>query len=325
MNTESSLYRYLSQQEMALIVKKHFHTDHYSYYPITGGLFNTTYYLETGEGRYVLRVGPVNRELLLAFELNLMEAEVFAYELCREIGVPVSEVVAWDDSKTLIDRDYMLVTYIDDSSPLLEQKLPQEEKDRLYLEVGRYAAQIHSITSDFFGRVKGKQFTCWSHFFEYELSDWREKVLKHKVYTEAEVEQIISVYEKYQELLDEVKAAHLLHTDLWEGNILIRKEKDQYQVAAIIDMDRAVFGDIDFEIASGWMINESFLKGYGKLPEETKNSSIRKLLYRIFYHILDSYFLKVEYNKTQDSLNTKKTVFELLQELKELEKREENI
>lgn len=67
MNTESSLYRYLSQQEIALIVKRHFHTDHYSYYPITGGLFNTTYYLETGEGRYVLRVGPVNRELLLAF------------------------------------------------------------------------------------------------------------------------------------------------------------------------------------------------------------------------------------------------------------------
>ena len=42
---------------------------------LSGGLFNTTYRLETVTKTAILRLGPVNRHLLLPYERNLMAAE----------------------------------------------------------------------------------------------------------------------------------------------------------------------------------------------------------------------------------------------------------
>lgn len=319
MNTRSRIYKELSDQEIELIIKRHFNAQSFHSRLISGGLFNTTYLLDVENDKYILRAGPVNRELLLAFELNLMEPEAYAYELCRQAGVPVSEVTAWDNSKTLIDRDYMLVKYIEDTSPLIEVKLSAEESDRIHFEVGKYARKINGITSESFGRVKGKRFSSWSGFFEYELADWKEKVLEHEVFSEQETDRILSAFRRNRHLFDQIKEPCLIHTDLWAGNILLKKVNERYRVAAIIDIDRALFGDIEFELASGWMINKSFLSGYGKIPEETKESRIRKKLYQIFYQLLDTYILKAEYNNPEDSLSNKKSVQMLLQKFEEEE------
>lgn len=42
----------------------------------------------------------------------------------------------------------------------------------------------------------------------------------------------------------------------------------------MIDGDRALFGDIDFEFASGWMMTDAFFDGYGARPAETPDCLI---------------------------------------------------
>ena len=62
-------------------------------------------------------------------------------------------------------------------------------------------------------------------------------------------------------VLDAITVPHLIHGDLWYGNILVDRERN---LAAMIDGDRALFGDPEFELATGWMISDSFLEGYGR-------------------------------------------------------------
>lgn len=146
---------------------------------LDGGLFNTTYIVEysSSHKKAVLRLGPVNRHLLMGFEENLMNAEVYTYSICQTIGIPCSKVLACDTSKKIIDRDFMIVEYIP-SVVMSKAELIEETQ-----------------------------------------------TLRHQFY-------------KSRELLDEIRTPHLLHTDLWEGNVLL--DRDTLEIAAIIDSDRAM-------------------------------------------------------------------------------------
>ena len=69
---------------------------------------------------------------------------------------------------------------------------------------------------------------------------------------------------------------------------------------AIIDGDRAVFGDPEFEFASSWTQNPSLLKGYGvQQKKTTQNQKIRKELYELFYMLMECYVGFAEYNNKE--------------------------
>ncbi|MBQ8639039.1 MAG: hypothetical protein IJ468_07715 [Lachnospiraceae bacterium] len=79
----SFLYRELSSPELESLVSKALKTEILSSHLLTGGLFNTTYFVDTVKyGKTVLRIGPVNRHLLMPFEHRLMEAEEADREVC---------------------------------------------------------------------------------------------------------------------------------------------------------------------------------------------------------------------------------------------------
>lgn len=83
MNVKSSLYRENDETEIREIFTYAFPgTEILGIRPLKGGLFNTTYGVDYGEdGRQaVLRLGPVNRHLLMGFEQNLMSAESWTYK-----------------------------------------------------------------------------------------------------------------------------------------------------------------------------------------------------------------------------------------------------
>lgn len=132
----SSLYLELTEKELSDIITSALHTEALSARLLTGGMFNTTYLVETGEyGNVVLRAGPVNRHLLMPFEHHLMEAEEQVYALCAEYGVPASEILAADTSKTISDRDFMIVRYIP-SHPISKVTLEPQDKSRICFDIG---------------------------------------------------------------------------------------------------------------------------------------------------------------------------------------------
>jgi len=316
MNPTSNLYRELTAPELDAVVAAHLGAADYHAAPLKGGMFNTTYLIAPAAGeKAVLRVGPVNRHLLLPFEENLMDAERHVYERCAPLGIPVPRVLACDSTKQLFDRDYMLTAYIE-STALADMDAGEKLKRAVHRETGRYARQMHGLTGGQFGRVsdvlRGKGHARWSDCLQAEIAGFIERAASTKIYTAKQLRRMEQIYARHAGLLDEITAPHLVHADLWGGNILVNK---QNTLAAIIDADRAIYGDIEFEFASGWMIDDAFCEGYGGNPAQDEAHVTRRKLYKLLYKLLDSYILLAQYNNWGKSSASKKPALRLMRGL----------
>ena len=304
----SALYRELTESEIAKITASALHTGVVSYRLLSGGLFNTTYLLETEDcGKVVLRAGPVNRHLLMPFEHHLMEAEAQVYALLGARGIPASELLAMDDSKRVIDRDFMLVRYIPGTA-MSQLELTDEDRSRISRDVGEATARMHGITAPRFGRVadvkNGGGYEKWSECLLSELSGWEKVGIASGVFTKAELSEIHKIFNAAVPYLDEIKEPRLVHTDLWLGNILVRTDTERPEFGAIIDADRAIWGDPMYEFSSiRWAYNEaSFWEGYGAILPQTTADKVRRALYTLFNRMLNAYVYLAEYNNPEQCL-----------------------
>lgn len=316
MNNKSELYKELGREDLVKIIEFNFNETNFDYSLLKGGLFNTTYLITLTSGqKLVLRVGPINRHLLIPFENNLMQAEKYFYNLCKQENLPVSNVIVCDTRKKVIDRDYMIVDYID-SIVMSEANLSKEEKDILYEQVGNYAYKIQNIKGEKFGRladlVVGKGFSKWSDYIKNDIEQITNLHLKYNIFTAEEIEIIMNTIIKYIDILDEIKTPSLTHCDLWEGNILLSRKNNKYKIAAIIDGDRAIFADAEYEFGCPYMTNEFFIKGYGKEIGKDINSIIRRKIYWIAYNLVDCYVWIVEYKNKESGEETKRKILEVL-------------
>lgn len=322
MNRDSNLFKELTDIELNKILINYFGFDiKFEANLISGGLFNTTYFikiLNTNE-KFILRVGPVNQNLLLPFELNLMKGEEYVYSLCESYNIPSSNILKCDVSKNIISRDYMIIKYID-SKPFCELQFNKKTESSLFSETGKYINKLHQIKAKKFGRVydvfNEKGFNFWSDFIFDEFQKLRIRLNEYNIFTEEDLNKIEHAINKNSTILNEITEPHLAHCDLWTGNILIESYDSEHpKVAAIIDIDRALFGDIDFDFANPWIINEAFLKGYGTKLSSSPNDITRKNIYRLMYHLLDSYVWRVQYNNPTASEIEKNKALVLINDL----------
>lgn len=320
----SSLYKELAEQELAAVIDTALHTKICASRLLTGGLFNTTYLVDTQNcGKVVLRAGPVNRHLLMPFEHRLMEAENLVYEACRKKKIPVSEVLAMDLSKTVIDRDYMIVRYIP-SRPLNEVELPETDRTRIYEDIGKATAQMHTISAPRFGRIvdvnEGKGFEKWSDCMLDELGAWESIASECGLFNAGEREDVRALFTEAVPYLDEIHTPGLVHTDLWLGNVLMSTDTPRPEFAAIIDADRALWGDVDFEFSSiHWMLEEeAFWKGYGRKLSMDENSRIRRGIYHLLSRLWNGYVFLKEYNQPEQAEEERQLALAQMEELKEL-------
>lgn len=278
---------------------------------LEGGLFNTTYLVALKEARrrLVLRAGPVNTHLLLPFERRLMHTEQDVCRLFEQHGIPASHVLACDTSRRVLDRDYMIVDYIQ-SVPLSDPSIPEEKKEALYLEAGRYKARMHRIDGQSFGRAAdvtgGRGNSSWLAFLMKEIQELEQASLAHGVMTHDETDLLRAVFTQRSALFEGVRSPKLVHADLWDGNILVRKEGEEYRIAAMIDADRALFGDPDFDLSCPWMTNPAFFEGLGvgRLPTDGPRGEK-----------MDAYVWAVGYNNLDNYNHSKQKVFKISRRL----------
>ncbi len=318
----SRIARPLTGEEVRLVAERHFPGQKIARFTaLKGGLFNNTVRIDfENAGSVVLRAGPIRPDLLLPFELHLMAAEAEVDRLCAAAGVPCSEVLALDTDKTLLGRDYMVVRCID-SLPLCDPAVPAEAKPALYRQTGQLTARFHRITGPAFGRVydvtHGNGCAAWADALLREFGELRECLLSAHVMEAAALDEIGAAFAENRALFAVEKPA-LIHTDLWEGNILVRQNAESWEVAAIIDGDRAYFGDPDYDFATPWMINPDFLAGYGETPADTPARRKKLLFYRLLCCLTEAYIWPVEYQNEQAGLEKQQEVASCLREIQSM-------
>lgn len=137
-----------------------------------------TYLLETAGRKVVLRLGPVNRHLLLPYEYHLMAAEAGVQELLHKYHIPTSHMIVCDTEKKILDRDIMIVEYIASRSTVTAD-LNQKQKTRIFCETGKWAREIHKISAAELQRNDGKVFGRYALVLAGQgCTSWKEALLR---------------------------------------------------------------------------------------------------------------------------------------------------
>lgn len=298
----SKIYKEISKQEIEKIIIDLYGSKSklLSAEILKGGLFNTTYLLHTDQDKegLVLRVGPVNKHLLYNFEKDMMAAEPLFHKMLQDNGIPTSKVLKFSPENAVIDRDYIVIEYLQ-TIPMNHESLNNVDISYVNEEVGRLTDRIHQIKSDKFGWLRQDNwglYNKWSDFICAFGAESADKAEEYDLFSKAEIEQFSSIIEANKTVLDQITVPNYVHFDLWQGNVLLSKDKDVYKVAAIIDLDRTIFGDKYWDLSTPWIVNDAFLKGYKNQPEKTAEYKVREHIYKLLFGFLSSYVCLIQYD-----------------------------
>lgn len=296
----------LSRETIEMIVRENFGKDivveHIT--ELTEGLFNAIYGLSfTGQGvlgykELVLKTGVQSSKYVLSYERDIMRAEVLVYSLLEDTIVPIPKIITQDFSKSLVDFDYCFMEKLQGSNWMkLDEQITWENKEKLIAELARYTAAIHNVKGNFFGYIKDNkkfQFPDWSSAFKgmmnLMIQDGREQGLN------LPYDAIMSAFEPLWEILNEIKVPSLVNFDRWSKNIMLAEKDGEYYIDAIIDHERAFFGDPYAEFISSATIcgdvlkSQTFMENYslisGKPFTFTRNDRVRLYIYNIYLTLL---------------------------------------
>jgi aminoglycoside phosphotransferase (APT) family kinase protein len=301
MKYNSRISNPLSFNEIERVVKCVFskHTTVHSIEELTGGLFNTTYLIGTIRPKkcIVLRVAPWRQELLFGFERQMMSAEAYVYDLLKLNGIPAPTVVRYDDTHMILPRDYIITEYIE-SIPLSSPSFPVENRSKILYDLGVYMQKMHSIESNLFERPNstypGSGFCSWKDFILEFAQEIFERVREYDVFEVQESHDFIKWFQSNSCLFDMPDTPRLLHNDLWESNILVREARGDWEIAAIIDADRAIYGDREYELATSSLVTSDFIRGYGRSLNMTREAKLRQKAYALLLGFFNSYVFRVQ-------------------------------
>ncbi len=249
---------------------------------------------------FIIKVYPAN------FHWKL-EKEVYLYNLLnKRIKIPLPRVILHSASKKVIKRNFLILSKIE--GDILKEKakeLSKKEVYKLYHQMGSILRKIHSIQFKKYGYMGTRILKPHKDNYEYMTSQFDKKLsefLQFRGKKEAH-DKIRAYVWKNRALFLQCKKASLCHNDYHEGNIMVNKVKDHFNINGVFDVENMLSGDPILDIAKTIYYSvkkdknklRGFLKGYGSLPKGWKE---RLKIYTL-YHALElwDWFAKIHQKK----------------------------
>jgi len=221
----------------------------------------------------------------------MMAAEPLFHQMLLEKGIPTSEVIHYDNTYQVVDREYIIFKHIR-SIPMNDIKVPKAAKASLYKRLGEIIALLHKIKNEQFGwkRPNGelKMYDSWGAFLQRFAREIADRASDYGLFSDDELNRFLEIFTR-KALFDQITQACMVHADLWEGNILVNENYGNWEVVALIDIDKAIFGDKDLEFASPTMLNDDFLSSYGPRIAKSSVSIFRRNAYRLLESFMYAY------------------------------------
>lgn len=270
------------------------------------GLFNATYFVRGCSRPVVIRIAPADDTEFVFYEKGMMAQEPGIHRLVRmHTEAPVAEILVYDNSRTLVDRDYLLMEQLP-GVPMTHFDATEQQRSSILEQTGRYLRQIHDITADKYGYL-GEHHCMepqddWASAFRIMWRKMTDDVANAGYYDSSEVEYVNGLLDKHFAHFDRHVTPRLLHMDIWSQNILV---DDEANVTGIIDFDRALWGDKELEFAVldyCGMSEAAFWDGYGIGRDMSESARIRQtfyLLYEIQKYIPIQHFRNTETRSAQ--------------------------
>ena len=245
-------------------------TDHHA---LAGGTFNAVTRVTLAAGnRLVVKIPPNPETPLLSYERGILGTEALFYQLAGRLpGVTVPEVLAVDAAGPGGVGGYLVMTECPGGPwPNLDPLPAGQERDELRAELGREVACLHTITGTGFGypsAALGPLRDSWREAFGGMVDAVLADAARFAVTLPRPAAEIKELFGVHAGLLDEVTTPVLAHFDLWDGNILVESSSAGHRIGALIDAERAFWGDPLAEFVSLALYGDierdtAFLDGY---------------------------------------------------------------
>jgi aminoglycoside phosphotransferase (APT) family kinase protein len=265
---------------------------------LTGGTFNAVHLVHLVDGSgLVVKIPPGPDTPLLRYERGILGTEALYYQLagqCRDVTVPA--VVAVD--ATGAAGGYLVMTHCPGSPwPELTPQPTGAERDDLRAELGRQVARVHTITGNRFGYPSGAVGPLrgsWRDAFLDMVNAVLADAGRFDVSLPRPAASVRDWFTARSAVLDEVTTAVLVHFDLWDGNVLVESTPAGQRIGALIDAERAFWGDPLAEFVSLALFGDieqdsAFLDGYrsvGGTATFDPAARQRLSLYRAYLYLI---------------------------------------
>ena len=251
---------------------------------MSGGFFSAVYLVETTNEKMVLKIASDTEVKVMRHEIKYIQTEAEILKRFNEqLDIPMPRLIFYDDSGEICKVPYFFMSYIE-GKPLCEDTdITDIQKTKVKVAMGTITRKICALKADTFGIPNIPESYCEKNSdFVYLLFDWLllDAEEKNIMIPEITPEELRTLIRKYGEVLDEAITPDYIHTDTWDGNIMV----ENGELAGLIDYAAILYGDPlmshDFH-DFGDAPNPYFLQGYGK-TEFTQNEKIRIQIYRIW-------------------------------------------
>jgi fructosamine-3-kinase len=260
--------------------------------PFGAGKFSQTFLaVDKNEKRFVFRIAPPDTVLQLFYEYRMMRQEPGIHKrLLEETDIPVPPILAYDFSRSLIDRDFLIMPRLP-GQPLSGISIGSGASDHVYRQWGRYVAEIHQVADpdNRFGylgehRCMAPQ-NSWRKAFQLMYKKELDDICSCGVYSQIQSDDAMALLDDNLAAFESCEASRMCHGDLWVTNILVRPDGE---VTGLIDFDRACWGDIEWDLAIAeycGVTRPAFWKGYGRIVDtHSGDAAIRRLFYLLYEH-----------------------------------------
>ena len=283
---ESVTKKRLTNECIRNMVKKAFgcEPDHIS--ELTEGFFNVAYKVQLQNQTVILKVAPPDDLDVMTNEKNIMYSEFHSMQMVnRKTTVPVPEILFYDTSHTVCERNYFFMEMLEGASfSSCIEEYNEVEKYNINYEVGTYTRMLNELTNDKFGYYgqNDRQGDCWYEVFKSMIEDAYIDADRKGIKISVERERLLTLLEKNQPLFESVKKPKFVHWDIWAGNVFVNNKK----IVGIIDFERCMWADELMEYGfRSFVYEQGFYDGYGvhQLSDEQKQ---RAKWYDIYLFLL---------------------------------------
>jgi aminoglycoside phosphotransferase (APT) family kinase protein len=265
---------------------------------MAGGTFNAVHLVTLADGaRLVVKIPPGPDTPLLRYEHGILGTEALFYRLAGQCpGVAVPRVLAVDAADE--NGGYLVMTECPGAPwPSLAPPPSGGERDVLRAVLGGQVARLHAITGTEFGYPSGAVGplrNTWRAAFLDMIDAVLADAARFAVTLPRPISEVRALFESKASVLDEVTRPVLAHFDLWDGNILVETGPHGRRVGALIDGERAFWGDPFADFVSLALFGDietdaAFLRGYraaGGTATFDDASRLRLSLYRGYLYLI---------------------------------------
>lgn len=254
---------------------------------LTGGILSSVFEVRTTDGRsVVVKVYPESPRWK-------MDKERSVYERLRQhnVAVPISEILAADDSQALLAQNVLVMSKLDGVHVLsILDQLNEQDLVQINRQIGAILRSLHQVSFDEFGDVGADgvvepQATNLDYMrvqFAKKLREFGE--LGGEDELRRDIERHVA---EREELFAACPRAVFCHNDCHYGNVLVVPDRDRWRISGLLDFENVLAADPLLDLAKAHCDSErrseatlqALAAGHGELREGWREALDLYVLY----------------------------------------------